>query len=201
MTGQADLEGMPVLEPSDRIGFESPYPLAISQIGPREWELTAPLTYHGTRQRFDIPIGATTDLGSNPRVAMALVTIFEVASPALHDRLWRHWVPLTAHLPSGQRVTYRDADGLLRQALMTQGAGLLRRWIIWAGVRWGALTRPGGRQDWWRDAPLVLLISVLTLPVVLLPTPIGVGLLNLAEWVVSPLDRRKRARLYHAGHG
>lgn len=180
--------GTPVTGP---IGFESPFPVAVSQIGAREWELTAPLVYHGNRRIFTAPVGSTTDFASVPQSLRGLIRFDEVASAVFHDRLWRYWVPHSAGYPATDQVTYRDADGLLRQALMAQNVGLLRRWIIWAGVRLGALARPGGRHQWWRDAPAVLGISLLMLPVALLPTPIGLALLGLAERVVSPLDRRR----------
>ncbi|MGH3938816.1 MAG: DUF1353 domain-containing protein [Pseudonocardiaceae bacterium] len=173
------------------IGFESPCPLAISQVDSTEWELTAPLVYYGTRQIFTVPIGARTDLASIPRWLRALIKFDEAASAALHDWLWRCEVPRSADLPPTERVTYRDADGLLRQALLTQGVGLLRRWVIWDGVRLGALTRPDGWRGWWRDFPAVLAISLLMTPIALLPTPLGLALFNLAEWAVSPLDRRR----------
>ena len=39
---------------------------------------------------------------------------------------------------------------------MTQDVGLCTRWLLWAGVRLGALGRSGGRAGWWRDAPAVI---------------------------------------------
>lgn len=174
------------------IGFESPYPVAASQIGPTEWELTAALVYHGNQRVFLIEPGATTDYGSVPQWLRALIRFSEVASAVLHDHLWRVIVPNSQGLPGEERVTYRDADGLLRQALMTQNVKLLRRWAIWAGVRLGALTRPGGWHLWWKDAPAVLGISLAMTPVALLPTPLGLALFNLAELLVSPLDGRRR---------
>lgn len=177
------------------VGFESPYPVAASQVGRTEWELTAPLVYRATRRTFFIEPGATTDYGSVPQFLRALISFNEVASAVLHDHLWRQIVPHSAGLPAGERVTYRDADGILRQALMSQDVKLLRRWAIWSGVRLGALTRPGGWHQWWRDAPAVLGISLAMLPVALLPTPLGLALFNLAELLVSPLDgRRHRIR-------
>lgn len=172
------------------IGFESPYPVAISQTGLREWVTTAPLVYHGSTQTFRIE-QTDTDLGSVPQSLRALIQFNEVASAVLHDWLWRHRVPASADLPERDRVTYRDADGILRQALMTQNVGMVRRGAIWAGVRLGALARPGGWRQWWKDAPAVLGISLAMLPVALLPTPLGLALFNLAELVVSPLDRRR----------
>lgn len=175
------------------IGFESPYPVAVSQTGRREWKTTAPLVYHGSRQTFTVEIGSSTDFASSPRVSAWLIpSTVEIASTVLHDDLWRRKVPQSAGLPPGERITYRDADGLLRQALLTQDVGMLTRWVIWAGVRWGALTRPGGWRQWWKDAPAVICISLAMLPLILLPSPVGLPLFKLAELLVSPLDRRRR---------
>jgi hypothetical protein len=146
---------------SDVVGFESPYPVAVSQVGPTEWALTAPLVYHGTHQVFTVEPGETTDFASVPAVLTWLVPI-ETGVPAavLHDHLWRREVP-------AGRITFPDADGLLRQALGTLGVPAPRRWVMWAAVRWGALTRPHGRDGWWRDAPKVLAVTLLGLPFVL----------------------------------
>jgi hypothetical protein len=38
---------------------------------------------------------------------------------------------------------------------------------MWAAVRWGALTKPDGRRDWWKEAWRVVLVSVVALPITL----------------------------------
>jgi hypothetical protein len=76
--------------------------------------------------------------------------------------LWR------VKAPAGE-IEYRDADGILRQAMATLGVGVVRRYVMWAAVRWGALfTRKNGSKGWLKDAPMVLLISSLALPFALL---------------------------------
>jgi hypothetical protein len=49
------------------------------------------------------------------------------------------------------------------------GVPVLRRWLMWAGVRWGALTDERRRPGWWASAPGVLAISVLAAPLVVPP--------------------------------
>jgi hypothetical protein len=143
-------------------GFESSHPVAVTQVGPREWELTHELVYHGSHQTFVVPPGASTDFASVPAILTWLVpTTTGVAAAVLHDWLWR------VEAPAG-RIAWRDADGLLRQALGTLGVSAPRRWVMWAAVRIGALTRPGGWRGWWRDAPAVLTIA---LPVAVLASP------------------------------
>jgi hypothetical protein len=68
------------------------------------------------------------------------------------------------------------------------GVPVLRRWMMWAGVRWGALADGRRRDGWLFSAPGVLTITVLALPVVAPPgVAIVPGLLvyGLAERLVS----------------
>jgi hypothetical protein len=167
------------------IGFESPFPVAVSQTGDTEWELTAAMTYHGRYQTFTVPVGQTTDFASVPAVLTWLVPI-ETGIPAavLHDYLWRVKVPAS-------ELEYREADGILRQALGSLGVPGPRRWLMWAAVRWGSLTRPGGHQGWLRDAPAVVAVTLLGLPlalpaVLLLPST---GVLTLADWIFGRSKR------------
>jgi hypothetical protein len=49
------------------------------------------------------------------------------------------------------------------------GVPVLRRWLMWAGVRWGALANERRRAGWAFSAPGVLAISLLAAPLVLPP--------------------------------
>ncbi|WP_324278231.1 hypothetical protein [Blastococcus brunescens] len=46
------------------------------------------------------------------------------------------------------------------------GVPVLRRWLMWAGVRWGALTSERRRSGWLMSAPGVLAITLLAAPLV-----------------------------------
>jgi hypothetical protein len=67
---------------------------------------------------------------------------------------------------------------------------------MWAAVRWAALRKPGGTVGWIRDAPLVLLVSLLAAPVVLPPAAVvfvALAVFYLAElvvWMSGRLVRR-----------
>lgn len=163
------------------IGFESPYPVAVSQVSPDEWELTHELIYHAREQVFQVPVGQRTDFASIPLVLTWLVpTSTGIAAAVLHDHLWR------VDAPAG-RISYRDADGVLRQALGSLCVPTLRRWLMWAAVRWGSLLRSGGWCDWWRDAPAVVSITVAALPIVAIPTlvaPPFLGFYRIVEALV-----------------
>jgi hypothetical protein len=75
-------------------------------------------------------------------------------------------------------ATARDTDAIFRRVMREGGVGFVTRWIMWAGVRWGAVANPARRPGWWIDAPLVLLITLLMLAVVaagLLAVHVAVG--------------------------
>jgi hypothetical protein len=80
----------------------------------------------------------------------------------VHDHLWRN------KAKSGE-ISWREADALFRRAMRELDVAFLRRWLMWGAVRLGALVKPGGREGWWKDAPLVLLLAVVALPILALP--------------------------------
>jgi Protein of unknown function (DUF1353) len=59
-----------------------------------------------------------------------------------------------------------DADGIFRAAMRELEVPFLRRRIMWAAVRWGALTKPDGRRGWWKEAWRVALVTAVALPIV-----------------------------------
>lgn len=146
------------------IGFESGAPLAVSQVNATTWETTAELVYYGTHDVFVVPAGSRTDFASVPFLLRWFIDELTGAPAAvLHDWCWRYGI-------EAGLLAYRDADGLLRQALGTVGVPPLKRYAMWAGVRWGSLlTRRNGWRDWWRDAPAVIGISLVCLPIVSVP--------------------------------
>lgn len=141
-------------------GFHQEYDLAIRQVSATEFQLINPLVYVGSSEVFIVPDGQTTDLASVPAVLRALFAPYGMWTNAavLHDYLWR------VLAPHGW-IRYRDADGILRQALGTLGVGTVRRYLMWAAVRWGALlSRRNGWRGWWRDAPAVVPITIAAAP-------------------------------------
>jgi hypothetical protein len=147
------------------------------------WGVEEPLVYRGRRDRFTVPAGFRTDFASVPRAVVWLIPRFGryTAAAILHD-----WL-CTVGIATGQ-VTSRDADGLFRRVMRESGVPVLRRWLMWAGVRWGALTDPERRGGWLASAPGVLALSVVAAPIVVPPALlITVALLvyGLAEGVVA----------------
>lgn len=169
------------------------------------WDHYRDVLYHASRETFRIPAGTRTDLGSIPRLVAWYAARSGIAALvfALHDRLWRHYVLIGA-------ITHREADAILRQALRTagldpkakkprhEGVPIAQRWVIWAGVRWGALTRPGGTKGWWKDAPLVLLWTLYAAVLIAPPAvvvQVFIWLNEGAEWMfyvlAKPFSRKR----------
>jgi hypothetical protein len=69
----------------------------------------------------------------------------------LHDYLWRH---------CPDDITRSEADGLFRRALQDLEVPFLRRWLMWAAVRWNSLLQSrfaNGTSDIFR----VLLVTLM----------------------------------------
>lgn len=118
--------------------------------------------YAGSDDVIVIPSDFPTDLATVPRIFWALIPphgAYE-ASAVLHDYLC---VRLADDDTDPAPIDARDTDGLFRRVMREAGVGPVTRWVMWAGVRWGALANPARRAGWHRDAPLVLLITALLL--------------------------------------
>jgi hypothetical protein len=147
------------------------------------WTLVEPLVYLGRRDRFVVPAGFGTDLATVPRPVLWLVPAagrYTLAA-VLHD-----WL-CTVGIATGA-VTSRQADGLFRRAMREAGVPVLLRWLMWTGVRWGALADPQRRRGWLLSAPGVLAVSALAAPLVLPPSVLvlpGLAVYAALERLVS----------------
>jgi hypothetical protein len=143
------------------VPFE-PGSLTVRRVDANTWSLVDDLVYLGRRERFVVPAGFRTDFATVPRVVTWLIPRFGAYTLAaiLHDWLVTQG---PAVVPS------READGIFRRVMRESGVPVLRRWLMWAGVRWGALADPRRRTDWWVSAPGVLAISMLAAPLVVPP--------------------------------
>jgi hypothetical protein len=89
------------------------------------------ITYHARNRDFVVQVGKRTDFASVPRMFVWLLPRYGRYTKAaiLHDHLWGEEVPRT--------ITRLEADGIFRQAMRELKVPFLRRWLIWAAVRWG----------------------------------------------------------------
>lgn len=129
-------------------------------VGLGRYATVGPTVYVGADQVFTIPGDYVTDLATVPRVFWAILPphgVYERAA-VLHD-----WA-ITDGIPAGL-LTSRDADGLFRRVAREGGAGWVLRWVLWWGVRVGALFNGRRRQGWWRDLPVFAPLTVLLVAV------------------------------------
>jgi hypothetical protein len=173
------------------VPFDSPA-ITVRRASDELWEVVAPLVYHGNRDTFVVPAGFLTDFASVPRVVVWLFPRYGryTLAAVLHD-----WLT-TVGLSTGA-IGSRDADGIFRRVMAELHVPPVRRWLMWAGVRWGALRYPQRRAGWWRDAPRVFALSVLAAPVVVPPAAVITAALavytaveSLVTALVPGADRR-----------
>lgn len=143
--------------------------VVVEQVSDNNWLLREAFDYTGKFETFHVPLGQGTDFASVPRVFVWFLPRYGRYTKAaiLHDFLWRERA-------SKGTLDYVDADGTFRRAMRELGVPFLRRWILWAAVRWGALLKPNGRKGWLKEAPRVLLVSAVAVPIVV-PPAIVVG--------------------------
>lgn len=161
------------------------------------WELQQQLLYTGKSETFTVEPPFATDFASVPRVFVWFLPRYGRYTRAaiLHDALWK--------MARVGEIAWRDADGIFRRAMRELEVPYLRRWIMWTAVRWAALKnfRKGGAVGWWKDAPLVLLFTLIAAPLVLPPAVvILVSLMifylwEVVVWVALLVGRWLKGRL------
>src|SRR5215470_15641067 len=141
------------------LGFSPGSTVDVRQVDDQNWMTLRALTYRAKTEEFDVPVDERTDFASVPRVFVWFIPRYGryTKSAILHDYL------CSVAVPAG-RISRIDADGIFRQSMRELGVPFLRRWIMWAAVRWGALTSAAGRENWWKEAWRVAIVTVLALP-------------------------------------
>lgn len=181
-------------------------------VGPVTWATLTPLIWTGEQDTFTVPIGFETDLATSPRFMHWLVLPYGPYTRAavLHDYLltelaaWQREFQFRGR-PEGYLprppADSRDIDGIFRRAMRDLGVGFAKRWIMWAGVRWGALFNP--RRAYGRhfvaDMPQVLGVSLLVLLTVVIPVAaiavlIALGFVRVITWKYPTARRIRRQR-------
>ena len=180
------------------LGFSPGSTVDVRQVDDQNWKTLRALTYHAKAEEFKVPIHERTDFASVPRVFVWFIPRYGRYTKAaiLHDYL------CSVAVPAG-RISRIDADGIFRQALRELGVPFLRRWIMWAAVRWGALTNAAGRRNWWKEAWRVVSVTAIALPVVapaaaviMITLPV-LYLIELLAWIPLKASRsvqRQRGR-------
>ncbi|PYF95624.1 Protein of unknown function [Georgenia satyanarayanai] len=114
-----------------------------------------------------VPAGFVTDLASVPTVLWGVIASYgrQTLPAVLHDMLYA--AARDARATRARRLR-READTLFRATLRATGAGPVRQWLMWAGVR--TFGSPAV------VVPLVVAGLVL----------LGVGVLALGGWLTAP---------------
>ena len=127
-------------------------------VGGGQYVTVGATTYVGAKDLIVVPSDFPTDLASIPRVFWWLLPpngTYE-KSAVIHD--WH-----CTQLAKGDcRISSADADGLFRRMAAEGGTSFVTRWILWTGVRWGALFNPARRPGFLPDAPKVAAITTAT---------------------------------------
>lgn len=173
--------------------------LMVREVNPREWAIQHELRYEGNEDIFAVPRGFITDFATVPRFATWLVPVYGLYTKVaiLHD--WFIKYAIGAGLLSS-----KDADGIFRRVLQEEGVPPLMAWIMWTGVRWGALTNKRRSKGWFhgKECWLVFLITLFAAPFVIPAfAAIGLGLffweiLEVITWLIIKtiqLYRKKKA--------
>lgn len=171
-------------------GFPRDTVVDVEQVDEKDWKLLRELRYQGSREPFVAPVGMKTDFASVPRFFVWFLPRYGRYTKAaiLHDHLWREEV-------QQRKISLRDADGLFRQAMRELDVPFLRRWVMWAAVRWAAAKKGGFNADWWIELPRVLLVTLLVLPIVapaaivIMIALLGLYILELITWLILQLGK------------
>src|SRR5262245_51024821 len=141
-------------------GFLQGTVVDVEEINDLQWQLLKGIGYQGNVDLFQVPVGQETDFASVPRIFVWFLPRYGRYTKAaiLHDYLWNVKVP--------KGMSRLDADGVFRQAMRELEVPFLRRWVMWAAVRWAALFKADGRRGWWRESWRVGLVTLVALPIV-----------------------------------
>jgi uncharacterized protein DUF1353 len=153
--------------------------LQVEEVDDVNWRLLSDLIFKSKDVEYRVPVEFQTDFASVPRATAWLYprTGLYSKSAVLHD-----WL-ITCMLPTGY-IDSVHVDRMFREAMKASGVTFPRRWIMWAGVRLGALGNPKRRAGSLRTFPLLLFVLLAASPVVLVPSLVVQIMLTLL-WLVS----------------
>jgi hypothetical protein len=170
--------------------------VVVKQRDDNNWVTQLDLSYEGKTQNWRVPRETETDFASVPRVFVWFLPRYGRYTKAaiLHDYLWRNEA-------AGGQISWIDADAVFRRAMRELEVPFLRRWMMWAAVRWAALTKPRGTESWWRESWRVLLVTLMAAPFVVPPAVVIFASLALfwvfeaIVWVPLKLASRVRSKV------
>lgn len=137
---------------------------------------------------YTVPAGYETDYASIPR---ALSWIYPKDGPYRKAAIVHDWL-ITDLLPTDQ-INSNEVDRIFRQAMSDVGnIPKIRQWLMWCGVRLGAIGNKKRRKGSLRTLPGVLGIVILAAPFIALPSLVVQLFLTLLYLITLPLPKRQR---------
>jgi len=143
-------------------------PPRVEQVDAARWRLLADVVYVTPAALLDgwvvhkatyrVPTGYVTDFASVPR----LLWFFTPPSGEYTLAAIVHDYLITDALPAGE-LTSAQVDREFRVAMQSLDVGFVRRWLMWAGVRWAAVASAPRRPGWLRTLPQLLFVSAAAL--------------------------------------
>ena len=135
-------------------------PLRVAKAGDRTWRLLAPLIFVGRFGAYAVPSGYVSDFATVPRL---LWTLFPQSGRWDEAAVVHDWL-ITDGLEKGAvPITSPRVDAEFRAALRVLQVGWVQRWLMWAGVRWAAVSTRSRRPGWLRTLPQLLAVSAASL--------------------------------------
>src|ERR1044072_667780 len=142
---------------------------------------------------YTVPKGYETDYASIPR---ALAWIYPKDARYRKAAVLHDWLITNGLDKKEFEIESNRVDELFREAMdAIGGVPKIRQWIMWAGVRLGAIGNKKRRKGSWRTLPKVLGIIALSSPVLLPPSLVVQAMITLLWIITLPLPKIGRAHV------
>ena len=114
-------------------------PLEVRKHGPRDWEILRHIRYKSEDYEFVIPAGTRIDFASSPRIFWSIIPPtgeYDLAVAA-HDWLYVAQPHVRIGKTGLRRMTRKEADDIMLDAMRQTGVAPWRRFLIYQAVRAG----------------------------------------------------------------
>jgi uncharacterized protein DUF1353 len=130
--------------------------------GPTLYRLLKEVIYKDGDTEYRVPENYVTDFASVPRCISWFAPNSGQYNPAaiIHDYL------ITDVLEKEHAIESNHVDEIFRLAMQELRVPWYRRWVMWTGVRWGALFNGRRRAGWHKEMFKTLAATLLALPLI-----------------------------------
>lgn len=162
------------------------------------------IVYEGKDGIHTVPAGFVTDFASVPAMVQWLIPSYgkyalaaivhdwyciQLANRYKIEQLNMQGVSTSWQPDDICAMSSRDVDGMFRRMMRELEVPFLRRWVMWTGVRWGALFGKARRRGIARDLPMMILWSILAAPIVV-PVTLLAGIALMIDKIFEKLVGR-----------